>query len=154
MKNASVLFLLLSFLSAGLLCAGASAQEPHETAIADILKDPQHFNGQVLRVRGVIDRCERFSCKLCANTPGTLPNSDAACLKPEFDEMLGGKRLDEIFRYSELTVQGRYDWTCDGTQNADGTVNVCTDRATDFIITGVIAVHKRWPTQEDAASHH
>jgi len=124
-----------------------------ETSIEAIYKNPKKFDGRLLRVRGAVDQCADFSCQLCMSETGALPGNAAQCLRPSFDKALGGTRLDAIYRFADVTVDGRYDYLCDRANyesqesKKDGAqlIEVCTDRATNFTITRVVAVHKRWP---------
>lgn len=51
------------------LCGSADAAEspsrPIDVAIGDITANPASFHGKLVRVRGTIDECVNYNCKLC-----------------------------------------------------------------------------------------
>lgn len=142
-------------------CAGPTQSlAVTETSITAIYKNPKAFDGRLVRVRGVLDQCGRFSCGLCESPPGFLPGDRAQCLRPVFDDLLGGAHLDSLYRFSEITIEGRYDFSCDAFDQAAKELNrkdrnsgiqeiiVCTDRASNLHVTKVVQVHKRWPATQ------
>ncbi len=144
-----------------------AAEEVVDLSIDKVLKPPLRYDGKLIRVRGVLNECVRFSCLLCQTKAGELPTGDHKCLRPEFDLLGDGKGGDdesggrtekaseELYRFAEITAIGRYDAKCDlGRGEPDPkddkiqNLVVCTDRATNFRIVQVVAVHKRWPASK------
>jgi hypothetical protein len=141
-------------------CA-AIPERAQETTIAAIYKDPKAFDGKLLRVRGVMDHCVSLSCRLCSSMAGQLPDrSSTKCLRPYFNELLGGTSLEPNFRFAEITVEGRYDRTCDSLEEINNDLAAknkgpgppdvvdCLDRASNFEIARVLDVHNRWPSTD------
>ncbi len=125
-----------------------------EVSIAKVLKTPGTYHGKLVRVRGVLNECISMTCMLCPSAPGKLPTDTKACFGVEFEPVVEASKLEGLYRFAEITAEGRYDATCDPQGRADPyseqnqTMVVCTDRATDFMMTRVIDVHKRWPATQ------
>jgi hypothetical protein len=114
-----------------ILPAGASARMPGLT-MTEVWKQHVALDGQVIRVSGVVKRCETLGCSLMEN-PGPGARSLSLGDSPQFDKDIQS-RLG-----LPVVVEGRLDATClhsraDRVFGAHGQkdVVVCLDRAPEL----------------------
>lgn len=132
-----------------------------EARIADVIADPERYRDQTLRIRGQVDACYSWVCSVCPEdmTPETA--DEEKCLRISFDAF-GSEEdwrddeeppfhrdawrdMEEAFRFSVVTAEGRFDPTClpiKPSQGLDEMV-LCTDRASTWRGVQVRSVHRR-----------
>jgi len=142
-----------------------------DARIADVIADPQRYDGQTVRFRGQIDACYGWVCSVCPEdmTPATADQEK--CLRTSFqgfaDERDGDdpngppfstavwREMEKAFRFSVVTAEGVFDASClpsppsrleDGAEI--GELVVCTDRATTWRDVEVRQVHRRLPSND------
>ncbi len=147
-----------------------AADAPIETSIAAVRADPHAYDGKYVRVRGLIGQCAggRSGCAIFAIAPDGKPQWEAPSLGLSFSRDTATLNFPEdmpvndiegalgyLYRFSEVTVEGRYEFSCDSADyNFDHKVKqgpleeivVCTDGAIDFGDVKIVAVHHRWPS--------
>jgi hypothetical protein len=147
---------------------------PINTTIEAVRSAGAKYDGKYVRVRGLLNRCSGFDCALIPLSSDRTPDLKARRLRISFSHRqptlnvanaVENSRVDIVigflYRFSEITVEGRYDYTCDSSEDVltkpakpDGAgkpgklqeITVCTDAATNFYDATVIEVHRRWPS--------
>lgn len=165
--------MLLIAIAALLALADPSGQAV-EARIADVIADPDHYDGQLLRLRGQVDACHGFTCSICPAEMTPATQDDGECLRISFDDFtsnehgeldmpltrIASKLVEELFRFSVITADGMYDAACQprppgrtnqgqrGGEEAIEEIVVCTDRASTWRGVGVREVHRRIPSND------
>lgn len=111
---AAGLVLALAVLPAAVLAAPLL-----ETTISTVLRDRGRLDGRTVRVRGVIDQCDRFVCRICPEAV----SEDGACItvrnwesrfNPEGSQYDAWKRdqlkQNERYRFSVVLLEGRVNF--------------------------------------------
>lgn len=172
------LAIILFFLTIAAGCVPANRQTavaeagtagaPIDTTIGAVRSDGAKFDGKYVRVRGLLNQCNAFNCALIPVSPDGTPDLEARRLRLNFSHRIPPLNLTNevmdnrvdivigfLYRFSEITIEGRYDYTCDATEDmlAKPTkpgelqeITVCTDAATNFHDAVVIEVYRRWPS--------
>lgn len=131
-----------------------------ETTIDQLMQQPLTYRDKIVRVRGVLDECYSLNCRLCTAATKNLPEEQQICVSPQFGDPARRdepdrspaertrRHLDELYRFSDLTVEGRFDpkrWPIEGGGEA---IAVCSDRCPDLVAVTVVQVHQRWPATQ------
>jgi hypothetical protein len=106
------------------IAAVPAEPKPIATTIAAIRANPKKFDGQIVRLRGYVNRCQALSCSIderATNAPGGAGQHLSIAGNPKFDDTL--KPL--IPTYVEFDA--RFDATC-------LTTTTCTDRAPELTV--------------------
>lgn len=136
---------------------GLAQGQPQEATVAEILRDPDRYGGQIVRVRGEVNGCAGYDCGLCPEemTPATYDSE--ACLNMSFHAFSGGdtertfsaaRLIEDAFRFSVVTLTARVDPQClthrpwPPEPDLNGVV-ICTDRASVLVDARVEEVHLR-----------
>jgi hypothetical protein len=175
--------LVLCFIGAVLLggCAtqprlGDSVDAPVPTTIQAVLADPLQYHHKFIELHGLVDACTPWGCNILAVDAGTIPAKDARVTGIQFDflpepgsppEKPGDDFVDratdlleQAYRFSEVTLVGRYDAKCALGYDPDdqeaarkkqqGEFSICLDHHGDLRVQRVLAVYKRWPASAGA----
>ena len=167
MGRIAALFLLLTIASGCATRPGGSGDSPIDTTIAAVRADGAKYDGKYIRIRGLVTRCDAFVCGLVPISPEGKPDWEARRLRFNFwsgaailnipDPVMRSRismPLGFLYRFSEATIVGRYDYTCDSAEDvlakpASGNlqeITVCTDGGDDLHEATVVSVHRRWPS--------
>jgi len=159
---AAVLFLVATLPSCA-INPGKSPDSPLDTTIAAVRANGPQYDGKYVRVRGLLNQCIGFSCVLHPVAKNGTPDWKAPEFRIAFSRDAPNLMLPEdfearsflgyLYRFSEITIVGQYDYTCDSANDPHPVgpgglqdVVICTDAATNFADVRVVAVHKRWPS--------
>lgn len=144
---------------------GSSADAPIDTTIAAVRTAGPTYDGKYIRVRGLLDQCGYWACGIVPISPDGKVDWEARRLR--FNFSLGSRALNIsnpvmadrarialgfLYRFSEVTLVGLYDYTCDSAEDITGKpgelqeITVCTDGGPDLQHAEVATVHRRWPS--------
>ena len=101
-----------------------AVEEAVATTIETIDADPAKYYGKPVRIRGLIGACTTPNCEIVPVAPGTRIGRDRA-MPMMFSDRPGAPQMAYLYRFSEVTVEGRYD-----------RAGLTVDR--------VVTVHKSW----------
>lgn len=142
----------------------SSNSEIIDTTIAAVLANPDAFHDATIRVKGTLNICVSFDCKLCEGI------GETQCLNSSVLDPLTGDptdanwrahyRLEALYRFTKVTVVGRFNASCLTGKSYEppprGTTEfvVCSDRATVFTVDRVEKVHERFPATRFRSSYY
>ena len=94
---------------------------------------PWQYDGKTIELTGTFDECISYTCKICDASEPVDPyvrENRQTCLGVNFLH----PTLEQLARFSTVTVQGRYSATCSGVQQTPNAreITVCTDRAAEL----------------------
>lgn len=80
-----------------------------EARIANVIADPERYDGQTLRFRGQIDACYSWVCSVCPEemTPGTADDENA-CAPPSRASLASRRTMTPTGRLSAPPCGGRW----------------------------------------------
>jgi len=107
----------------------AAEPKPVEASIAAIRANPKRFDGQVVRVKGWVNRCDRLSCSIDERS-ATSPNGGGEHLSIASDDKFDSTIKPLLPTYVEFDA--RFDARC--------VTAICTDRAPDLTVRQLRAV--------------
>ena len=159
---------MTSITSAAVLALLLSDPAPVETTVATVRAYPEAFRSQTVRLRGEVNGCAGFDCRICPEEMTPESYEPDACLSMSFDgfaietgqEAYSAHRLmEEAFRFSVVTLIARVEPACltnrpwspePAPTDEDEIVEmvVCTDRASVLRDARVEGVHDRHPANE------
>jgi hypothetical protein len=99
--------------------------KPVPATIAAIRANPKHFDGQIVRLHGYVNRCQRLSCGV-EERLATAPGGAGERLSIAGDSRFDATITPLIPTYVEFDA--RVDATCLFSSSGN-TITVCTDRA-------------------------
>lgn len=159
---------MISITTVAVLALLLTDPAPVETTVAAVRADPEAFGSQTVRLRGEVNGCAGFDCRICPEEMTPQSYEPEACLSMTFDgfatetehEAYSAHRLmEESFRFSVVTLTARVDPACltnrpwppeppSTDENEIVEIVVCTDRASVLRDARVEAVHERHPANE------
>jgi len=126
------------------------------------------YDGEYIRVRGLLGQCKGFPCELTPISSDGKPDWGARSLRLTFshdaptlnalDSVMPERVtivLGYLYRFSEITVVGQYDYTCDSAEDviarqtklgSPDDITVCADGGAVLHHAMVVTVHHRWPS--------
>lgn len=141
-----------------LSAAPAAARErPVDATGLQLMTQPRAYNMKLVRLRGRIDQCTRIVCSLCPETATDLVAGCVGIGLGEADEPgePGDRRtrvadsLRELYRFTTVTLEGRFDAHC-----LIRTDIVCTDGVTMLREVRILKVWKRQTVNDGLVTGH
>jgi hypothetical protein len=129
--------MMVALLMLAQIVPAAAEPKPIETTIAAIRADPRKFDGQVVRLHGWVNRCQRLSCSIderAATSPKGTGLHLSIAANDRFDQTVG-PLLPTVVEFD-----ARLSAACLTTQ-------VCLDRAPDLSITKLRGVVSAEPPE-------
>lgn len=165
---------MISITSAAVLALQLTDPAPVETTVAEVRADPEAFGSQIVRLRGELNGCAGFDCRICPEEMTPESYEPEACLSMSFDGFAieseqstysANRLIEEAFRFSVVTLTARVDPACltnrpwppesPSTDEDDVVaVVVCSDRASVLRDARVEAVHARHPANNGLPTYH
>lgn len=141
-----------------------------EARIADVIAEPERYGGRTVRIRGQVDACYADLCSICPEELTGAVDAYRRCLVMTFDDLEAGDYqddgfdwkprgsvgfrtrpngagpLEDAFRFSVVTVEGRF--------RAAATVDDQLAERVGVRLTGVRvqALHRRIPSNAGVAT--
>ncbi len=149
----------VAFGSAAALAAGDT--NPAILTLQDIQATPWEYHGKSVTLSGVFDECTGLTCQFCDTIEMQIVMPGTGCTHVHFDEAIfPGEVVDEIARFSRVTLEATYDADCAGVPQPSqdlGKVELiitCMDRASELVDARILVVHKRVPVTNGVFSYY
>ncbi|HEY1142576.1 MAG TPA: hypothetical protein VGE68_00935 [Sphingomicrobium sp.] len=126
----------LALLSPVAISSAPAPVKPVPTTIAAIRSDPKKFNGQVVRLTGWVNQCQRLSCGI-EERPASDPKGAGQRLSIAGDAKFDRTIVPLLPTYVEFDA--RVDTGCLVSPAGD-TIMVCADRVPDLTVVSLRAV--------------